>query len=186
MIAGLSGFSDIERGISLSNLRANIIMTNAKGGASKQSETLIKLALLIVGTLAVITLFLEGDKESEQPEGLVQILAYTLHHEFDGEPDENRDWRVEFVLPPELQRSGQGICETYVSGKQYLALTTIEPHSQNGTTRYAPAWIREDLHAATSGRYLCDLNVNGANIPWQIPKAELDEINFRNRNRAPL
>ncbi|RLA24006.1 MAG: hypothetical protein DRQ61_02190 [Gammaproteobacteria bacterium] len=161
-------------------------MINFKGRISGVSETLIRLFILLIAGSAIIGLFMGEDEESERPEGLIQILPYTLQGDFYSDADESKEWRVEFILPSELQSDGQAICEDFVGSKQYLALTSIEPHSQNGTTRFAPVWIREDLRAVASGRYRCDLNANGTNIPWQVPQAELDEINFRNRNRMPL
>lgn len=162
-------------------------MINFKGGPSVFSERLIKFALLLIGTFAVIALFIDRGDEPDRPEGLVQILPYTLHDAFDSEADASKKWRVEFILPPELKSEGQALCDAFVGGEQYVALSTIEPHSENGTTRYAPVWIREDLQATASDvRYRCDLNVNGTNIPWQVPQAELDEINYRNRNKMPL
>ena len=159
-------------------------MIDFKGGASGVGERIIMLFILLVGGSMVIGLFMGGNKETAQPEGLIQILPYTLYDSFDPEADESQKWRVEFVLPVELQSGGQTICEALVDGQQYLALTTIEPHSENGMTRFAPVWLREALHG--NEHYHCDLNVNGSNIPWQVPQAELDEINFKNRTRITL
>lgn len=158
-------------------------MSRFPNDMSGNSEKQIKFVLLLVIGVALIALFKDRFNEPERPEGLVQILPYTLPDLFYTTADEDKRWRVEFTLPPELQITGQKQCEDFVGKEQYLALTTIEPHSENGETRYAPAWIREDLQASTSGRYRCTLNVNGTNIPWQVPKAELEEINSRNRNK---
>ncbi|GEM_PF-4914885 len=159
-------------------------MINFKGGLPQSSETVIKLALLLVASLAAIALFMDGGDEPDRPEGLVQILPYTLHDAFDSEADASKEWRVEFILPPELKSEEQALCDAFVGGEQYIALSTIKAHSQNGATRFAPVWLRKD--SSSSGHYRCDLNVNGTNIPWQVPQAELDEINFRNRNKMPL
>ncbi len=147
-------------------------------------KPLIKLLILLAAGFLLVSLLKGNSQKLEKPEGFIQILPYTLYDRFDPEADENQKWRVEFMLPVELQSGGQSICEALVDGQQYLALTTIEPHSQNGMTRFAPVWLREALHA--NERYRCDLNVNGSNIPWQVPQAELDEINFKNRTRITL
>jgi hypothetical protein len=147
-------------------------------------KPLIKVLMLLAAGLLITSLFKGNSQKREEPEGLIQILPYTLYDMYDPGADESQKWRVEFILPVELQSDGQTICEALVNGQQYLALTTIEPHSQNGMTRFAPVWVRDALHS--NERYRCDLNVNGSNIPWQVPQAELDEINFKNRTRISL
>ncbi len=148
-------------------------------------RVLTRLAILLASGYLLMTLFVGGDKDRARDRGIVQILPADFYYIYDGEDrgaKNAREWHVDFTLPIELQIDGQTNCGDLISLEQYLALRSIKPLDMNGGKRFVPVWIHND--ESSRKRYLCDLNVNGVNFPWQVPEDEVDAINLNNRTKT--